>query len=157
MAETDDRQIKCLYLPMTDGPGVVVPGTLVAEIITQQAVSEPPRESDWLLATGAWRGTEIPLISFERLSGLGTGDADPAGRYVVLFSLEPDRTPAYYGLAIQALPRSETVDADRLTSEARSADDPSVVAMRGRLGDRECIIPDLDVLTQRVRAEMDAD
>ena len=155
MADTERRELKCLVLPMLHGPGVLVPASLVAEIVTQQEVSDPPGSADWLLGMGAWRGTEIPLVSFERLSGVAPAEPlEASGRYVVLFSLEPDQAPAYYGLAIRALPRSETIDAERLEGRERAPDDAEVIALRGRLGDRECVVPDLDALVRAVRGEM---
>lgn len=146
------RELKCLLLPMA-GPGVLVPNTLVGEIVTQQAVRPIRDSADWMLGTGGWRGTEIPLISFERLCRFRDSAPDAAGRYVVLFSLTPEDPPPYYGVRIEALPRSETVDADRLESHDRDSDDPPFIAVRGRLGDRECIVPDLDAIVDAIRSE----
>lgn len=152
MAEPE-RQLKCLLVPMS-GPGLLVPNVLVAEIVTQQAVVEHEGGADWLLGTGSWRGTEIPLIAFERLAGLVDGVPDAAGRYVVLYSLDPGHTPDFYGIRIEALPRSETVDGERLQSRGRSADDSPVIAARAHLGDRECMVPDLDALVRAIRTQI---
>lgn len=153
MAQQPNRELKCLLLPMRDA-GLLVPNALVAEIVTQQSVTQVPATADWLLGRGSWRGTDVPLISFDRLCGFVDVAPEPGGRYVILYSLEPDRQPAYYGVRIDALPRSETVDADRLVSRSREADDPGVIALRGELGDRACVVPDLDALTAAVRKEL---
>lgn len=152
-AASAEQRLKCLLLPMK-GPGVLVPNAMVAEIITQQAVRPAPGTEGWLLGTGGWRGTEIPLISFEHLCGFRDEQPEAAGRYVVLFSLEPDQAPAYYGVRIESLPRSETVDGGRLQASERAPGDPDCVAARGRLGERDCLVPDFDVLLARIRAAL---
>lgn len=155
MARQTARELKCLLLPMP-GAGLLVPNALVAEIVTQQSVSAVPGTADWLLGRGSWRGTDVPLISFDRLCGFVDHAPDPGGRYVILYSLEPEQQPAYYGVRINSLPRSETVDAERLESRSREDDDADVIALRGDLGDRVCVIPDLDALTAAVRNELAA-
>ena len=153
MAEQRARELKCLLLPM-QGAGMLVPNALVAEIVTQQSVTAVPETADWLLGRGSWRGTDVPLISFDRLCRLVDKPPEPGGRYVILYSLEPDHQPAYYGVRINSLPRSETVDAERLVSRPRAEDDSDVIALRGDLGDRACLIPDLDALVAAVRNEL---
>jgi len=148
-----ERATKCLLLPMGER-GLLLPNPLVAEIITQQAVVEYAGTPPWFLGTGGWRGTDIPLVSFECLCDEDREPPEPAGRYVVVFSLEPAREPAYYGLRIDALPRSEAVDGERLASQPREPSDPAVVALRGRLGDRDCLIPDVDRLVETIRGAM---
>lgn len=155
MAADRPQQVRCLLLPLAAGPGILIPNGLVAEIVTQQAV-EPVRDAPpWLLGTGSWRGIDVPLIAFEALAGFGDSNPEPGGRYVVLFSLEPERTPRYYGIRIQALPRSETVSDERLTTLDRSGEDPPVVVVRGQLGERDCAVPDLDRLTAEIRSALD--
>lgn len=149
----DQRELKCLLLPVS-GAGVLVPNALVAEIVTQQAVEPASSDADWLLGTGTWRGVDIPLIAFETLASLGEPVTEAGGRYVVLFSMEPRQVPTYYGIRIQALPRSETVNGERLETTERGDDDSPMIAFRGRLGERDCVIPDLDRVTAAIRQEL---
>lgn len=140
-----EERVKCLLLSVS-GPSVLVPNAAVAELITQNSVTAVEGAPDWFLGRGSWRGLDIPLIAFERLCG-DREDAPPSsGRFVVLFGLEREGAPAFYGIRIDRLPRSETVDR---TSLAR-ADEPEhpseVVAVRARISDRECLIPDFDAL-----------
>lgn len=149
----DQGELKCLLLPVS-GAGVLVPNGLVAEIVTQQAVEPAPDAAPWLLGTGTWRGVDIPLIALETLAGLSASVTEAGGRYVVLFSMQPDHTPTYYGIRIQALPRSETVNGERLETTQRNDDDSPMIAFRGRLGERDCVIPDLDRVTSAIRQEL---
>ena len=142
----EPQQIKCLVLSMHGRP-VLVPNSAVAEIVTQQDIAPGQDEPDWFLGTGHWRGTEIPLIAFDRLVGERDDVPDPAGRFVILFGLEGDNAPGFYGFRIDALPRSETLDSDKLRPVEGEPHPSEFVGARARLGDdRECLIPDFDAL-----------
>ena len=148
MAAEDGRQLKCLLLPVKGTP-VIVPNSAVAEIITQQDIAPSDDTPDWFLGTGSWRGAEIPLIAFDRLCG-ERQDVPPApGRFIILFGLEGEGAPPFYGIRIEALPRSETVDAERLRTAAGPAHASECVAARATVGgDRECLVPDFDALAE---------
>lgn len=140
----EDR-VKCLLLPVS-GPSMVVPNAAVAELITQNTVEAVDDAPDWLLGRGSWRGLDIPLIAFDRLIGERDEPPPSSGRFVVLFGVEQDGAPAFYGVRIERLPRSETVDRDNVTTVDNPGHDSEYVAMRTRLGDKECVIPDFDAL-----------
>jgi chemosensory pili system protein ChpC len=140
----EDR-VKCLLLPVA-GPALMVPNAAVAELITQNTVTAVEGAPDWLLGRGSWRGLDIPLIAFDRLAGERDEVPPSSGRFVVLFGLEKEGAPAFYGLRIERLPRSETVDRDSLKAADNPGHDSEFVAMRTMLGDNECLIPDFDAL-----------
>ncbi|MDX1610428.1 MAG: chemotaxis protein CheW [Halofilum sp. (in: g-proteobacteria)] len=140
-----EERVKCLVLTVT-GPAVVVPNAAVAELITQNTVSSVEGAPDWFLGRGSWRGLDIPLIAFDRLCGEREQPPPAAGRFVVLFGLEHEGAPAFYGIRIDRLPRSETVDRTGLIAADEPGHPSEYVALRARLGDRECLIPDFDAL-----------
>lgn len=140
-----DERVKCLVLSVS-GPAVMVPNAAVAELITQNSVTPVEGAPDWLLGRGSWRGLDIPLIAFDRLAGERADAPASAGRFIVLFGLEREGAPAFYGLRIDRLPRSETVARDRLVPADEPDHSSEVVALRARLDDRDCLIPDFDAL-----------
>lgn len=140
-----EKRVKCLLLPVA-GPPLVIPNAAVAELITQNTVTTVADAPDWLLGRGSWRGLDIPLIAFDRLSGEREEVPPSSGRFVVLFGLEQEGAPAFYGVRIERLPRSETVDTDNLVAADDAEHDSQFVAMRARLGDNDCLIPDFDAL-----------
>lgn len=148
MAAEEGRQLKCLLLPVKGTP-VIVPNSAVAEIITQQDIAPSEGTPDWFLGTGSWRGAEIPLIAFDRLCGERQDVPRAAGRFVVLFGLEGDGVPPFYGIRIEALPRTESVDGTRLRTATGPEHASECVAARATVGgDRECLVPNFDVVGQ---------
>ena len=140
-----EERVKCLLLPVS-GPAVLVPNAAVAELITQNTITVAENTPDWYLGTGNWRGIEVPLIAFDRLCGERDAPPDPSGRFVVLFGMEHDGAPAFYGIRIERLPRSETVDREGLLPADEPLHASEYVGMRARIGERECVIPDFDAL-----------
>ncbi|PSQ92206.1 MAG: hypothetical protein BRD57_03200 [Proteobacteria bacterium SW_6_67_9] len=134
------RELKCLVLPMS-GRALIVPNVAVAEIVTQQDVTQQSNAPDWLLGTGTWRGLEIPLIAFDRLCGERDAAPERTGRFVVMYGLEGEGAPPFYGVRIDALPRTETVDPQKLRPAEGSPHDSPLVAARASVGDRECLVP----------------
>lgn len=143
------RQLKCLLLPMVGAPALV-PNSAVAELITQQDVIPGEDTPEWFLGTGTWRGLEIPLIAFDRLCGERQDAPRAYGRFVVLFGLEREGAPAYYGVRIEALPRAETVDHERLVRAEGPAHESPYVATRARVRDRDCLVPDFEALGRAI-------
>lgn len=141
-----DEQIKCLVLPVQGYP-VLVPNSAVAEIITQQDIAPADDTPDWFLGIGRWRGVDIPLISLDRLIGERDDAPDPAGRFVVLFGIEEAGGPGFYGIRIESLPRTETLDRERLRPSDEPPHPSEHIEARAVIGgDRACLIPDFDAL-----------
>lgn len=140
-----DERVKCLLLSMT-GPAVIMPNAAVAELITQNTVTAVEGAPDWLIGRGSWRGLDIPLIAFDRMCGERKDPPPTSGRFVVLFGLEREGAPAFYGMRIDRLPRSETVDRTGLVAAEEPKHDSEYVAMRARLDDRDCLVPDFDAV-----------
>lgn len=145
MAEGGARELKCLVLPVSGRP-LIVPNVAVAEIVTQQDVTPQSKTPDWFLGTGTWRGMQIPLIAFDRLSGEREDVPERTGRFVVMYGLEGEGAPPFYGVRIDALPRTETVDANRLRPAEGAPHGSDMVAARASVGDRECLVPAFDRL-----------
>jgi len=155
MAAASD-QIKCLMLPQQGRP-VIVPNSAVAEIITQQDVRPVEASPDWLLGTGEWRGTRIPLLALDRLCGERAAAPEPTGRFVVLFGLASGSAPGFYGVRIDALPRTQTVTRESLRPAEGEPHPSEHVRQRAVLdGERECLIPDFEAIGATLAAHVRA-
>ena len=66
--DTTKESLACLLIPIQGGR-MVLPNVTVAELIPFQSPEPAPNAQEWLLGTLEWRGTMIPVISFEEFSG----------------------------------------------------------------------------------------
>lgn len=143
-------------LIQVSGGRLMLPNACIAEILS---VADPePIEGapDWLLGRIRWRGWQVPLISFATMAGLGEHDPALRGqRVLVLKTLGGDARLPYFALLTQGFPRLVTV------SQAMLAEEPDAelgngVAAAIRYQDEEALVPDMDVIEQRLQAALAA-
>ncbi|MFP4294685.1 MAG: chemotaxis protein CheW [Halothiobacillaceae bacterium] len=132
---------------------LLLPYAVIAEV-TEASLDSLVTEEQPLLGRLAWRGVEVPLFGLDRL----VGDPPVAWRrrlpVVIVYALAPDDRLAYYGLALQGVPRSVRLPQRSLEDEQPAAQ--PMLAFEGRLATDRVVVPDLDALEARLRALLDA-
>ncbi|NKC15228.1 MAG: hypothetical protein GKR94_24455 [Gammaproteobacteria bacterium] len=108
MSETTLPPVRCMYLPLSAG-GLLVPSSVVAEVIAPLAPSTPENMPDWnmpdwLNGFVQWRAVKLPVLNAERVLGLAAAVAGVRNRVAVLHSVNADCAMAYYAVLIQRLP-----------------------------------------------------
>lgn len=150
------RQLKCLLLPVGANP-LIVPNSAVAEVITLDEIRPRGDTPEWFLGSAQWRGYDIPLVDFAYLAGQRDEVAPAGGRYVVLFAF--GTVPSFYGVRIDSLPHTETVDGDNLRP-ADSGTRGGLIRARAvidtRDETRECVVPDLEAIESAIAAQSQA-
>ncbi len=106
--EQGQEQVTGLLLSLADRT-LLVPNTAVAELVgrLQKIDGQAPGA---VLGLVEWRGLQLPLLSFERLSGDDSCPVEGPVRLVVLNALKPVHGQDFYALAICQIPRTLTVD-----------------------------------------------
>lgn len=146
--------IYCQVLPVADHRLLVAHG-VVLEVL--------PLPDTTLSAAGAprtvrWRGRELPLLSFERLSGHPAPDANPRTRVAILRLPGPTGGPVHAGLMIQGYPQMVPVEKDQLEAvPLTAADHGAPVLFRVRFARGEMLIPDLGALARELDRSREAD
>jgi len=112
-----------------------------------RVVVEPvPDAPSWLLGQLVWHGWQVPLVSFARLSGLGTETLSANNKVVVLKSLAGNAERPYLALLTQSFPQLIAVPRDGLLADASEENLPATVHMRVLLGEHTALLPNLDAL-----------
>jgi chemosensory pili system protein ChpC len=142
MVET--HEIRALFAPIP-GSGLLVPGSVVAEVI---AYSEPdPFQSApaWLLGELEWNGWQVPVVHIANLAG--TSDENtvpPRSRILVVKTLSDSTSVLHVGLVISGMPKLRTVTTGNLVETGQANADG--VFSHVTIEDQPAVIPDLDVL-----------
>lgn len=150
------RQLKCVLLPV-GANALIVPNNAVAEVITLDEIRPRGDTPEWFIGSSHWRGYDIPLIDFAYLAGQRDEVAPGTGRYVVLFAF--GTVPSFYGLRIDSMPHTETVDGNNLRPAENSTRGGLI---RGRAvidtrdETRECVVPDLDAIESAIASQSQA-
>ena len=127
------------------GGRLLLPNATIAEVMSY-ADPEPIEDTpDWLLGRIRWRGWQLPLIAFARLSGIAEEQGGLGSKVIVLKALGGDPKFPYFALLTQGFPRLVTVSRDTLVTDTSvDADLPEGVQARVLLNENEALLPDLD-------------
>lgn len=147
MQATLQDMVRTLIIPL-QGCNLLLPNVAVAEVVPFVQPREIDDAPEWLLGTISWRGQNIPLISYDRLQGLGARSGLVQARIAVVNGIRPDSGLPFYALVTAGIPQLKRVGADTLQEVSAEA---GVGALCGvRVGDIQAVIPDLDALESAV-------
>jgi chemosensory pili system protein ChpC len=146
-----EKEIRIIVAPLFNGR-VLLPGSVVAEVISYK-IPEPLKNTPgWLLGELEWNSWQVPVISY---SGLMDEDAeDPVSdqtRILIFKTLSEQAPVPFVGMLIQGLPTLARVREDSL-SETEQQDCPNGVFRHVLLENEEALVPDLDGITLMIEA-----
>ncbi len=141
--------LHCLLIPLQEIK-ILLPNAAVAEVIGYSTPETVENMPEWMLGNISWREEKVPLLSFERVSGMGKQEV-ATGRVAVLNTLNGNSQLAYIGLLIQSIPQLRLVQESSIVVTEKDAQMDMVAASIDFSGE-SVLIPDLDKLEQRVLA-----
>lgn len=137
------HDIRGVLITVTGGR-LLLPNASVAEVITYSDPDPVPGAPSWLLGRSRWRGWALPIVSFARLAGWASAEAELGAKVAVLKAVGGNPAMPYFAVLTQGFPRLVTVVAAALqqTSGARSPL-PHGVYSQVLFNDDEAVVPDL--------------
>ncbi|HEY3700199.1 MAG TPA: chemotaxis protein CheW [Spongiibacteraceae bacterium] len=120
-------QIATLLIPV-GGKQLVLPNVNVAEIIPY---SEPTPEEDvptWYLGCFTWRGTRVPLISFEAINDEPFASRAINRRIAILNNVIGDAALPFCAILTEGLPRLMRLLPDEVAEDADAIIGPAELA-----------------------------
>ena len=137
-SRTDD--IRGVLIQVAGGR-LLLPNATIAEVLSYADPDPIENTPDWLLGRIRWRGWQLPLIAFARLSGI----AEEQGGLGSKKALGGDPKFPYFALLTQGFPRLVTVSRDTVVTDSSSdASLPEGVQARVLLNENDALLPDLD-------------
>lgn len=131
-------------LIQVEGARLLLPNAAISEVLSFAPPDTVPGAPDWLLGRIRWRGWQLPLVSFSRLSGVAEEQGGLGNKVIVLKALGGDPRAPYFALLTQGFPRLVTVSRERLVSDVDAQSGlPEGVNALVMLNDDEAWIPDL--------------
>lgn len=143
-------EIDCALIPIHQ-TNLLVPNVSIAEITPWRRLRPKPDTPSWHLGSLAWRGMQVPVISYEILNDapeLVLPPNEPNACLLIMNRSRPSEDLKFYGLAAQALPRLLRIADDDLVQQG--AAEHSAEAYRVRLGTESAIVPKLGTIEELV-------
>lgn len=140
------EEIDCAVIPIHQ-TSLLVPNVSIAEITPWRRLRPKPDTPSWHLGTLAWRGMQVPVVSYEILNDapdLVLPPNEPNACLLIMNRSRPSDEFKFYGLAAQALPRLLRVADDELVQQGPAQH--SAEAYRVRLGTEDAIVPKLSMV-----------
>ncbi|MGD8384630.1 MAG: chemotaxis protein CheW [Lysobacterales bacterium] len=144
-----DKEIRTILAPLTEG-FLLLPNSAVAEVLEYTAPVPFKEAPAWLLGELAWRGWQVPVISFRRLIDNDFQPVTtPKARILIVKTLGESTQVYHIGLVIQGLPKLRKVTADSLVEE-KTGEQHKALFSQVAVDDDQALIPELGYLTRIV-------
>ena len=148
----ESEMLPCLLIPVQGGR-LILPNVTVAELITYQALTPCENASDWLLGRLEWRGTMIPVVSYEEFSGQKVGVPGQDLRIAVVNAPNGDSGKLrFFGVVVQGIPSliklEEAAIKENLNTTLLTGQKLAVTLETGH-----AIVPDLDALEDAILSD----
>ena len=153
---TSNQQTKealpCLLIPMQGGR-IVLPNVTMAELIPYQVPQATTTEVEWIVGAIEWRGTMIPIISYESFCGQRTGPQGQDLRVAVVNAPNGETGGLrFFGLITQGIPSLIKLE-EAAIKENHNGNLLKGQKMAVTLETGHAIITDLDMIEQAILKE----
>ena len=143
MNTTPSHDIRGVLIQVA-GARLLLPNATIAEVLSYADPEPVANTPDWLLGRIRWRGWQLPLIAFSRLSGIAEEKGGLGSKVVVLKALGGDAKAPFFALLTQGFPRLVTVSRDTLVAQDHDGALPAGVRAYVMLKEDEALVPDLE-------------
>lgn len=142
-ARAVDADIRGVLIQVAGGR-LLLPNATIAEVLSY-ADPEPVADApDWLLGRIRWRGWQLPLVAFSRLTGTASDEQGGLGsKVLVVKAFGGNAKLPFFALLTQGFPRLVTVSREGLV-EVDGGELPDGVHAAVRLNEDEALLPDID-------------
>jgi len=148
----DSQAIKCVILTLRK-ENVIVPNALVAEIVSVKEIEKKGDTPGWFLGNMKWRGSDVPLLSFEAAGGSSSAKVNLNTQAVILYGVGKDeeaKENPYLALVMSGVPHVSHFKREQIKTDNTAMDDHPMVAQRVRINGASVSILDVDAMVGMV-------
>jgi chemosensory pili system protein ChpC len=155
MSTTTSNDIRGVLIQVA-GARLLLPNATIAEVLSFADPEQVENAPDWLLGRIRWRGWQLPLVAFSRLSGIAEEKGGLGSKVVVLKALGGNAKAPFFALLTQGFPRLVTVSRNALIAEDEGGELPIGVRARVALNEDAALLPDLEQVENLIGAALAA-
>ena len=136
------------------GARLLMPNAAIAEVLSYADPEPVEGTPDWLLGRVRWRGWQLPLVAFSRLTGIADEQPGLGNKMIVLKAFGGQGRLPFFAVLTQGFPRLVTVSRAGLVGVEPGEPLPPGVLGLVRLNDDPALLPDVDRLEAMIEAAM---
>ena len=148
---TPSNDIRGVLIQVAGGR-LLLPNATIAEVLSFAAPDPIENAPEWLLGRMRWRGWQLPLVAFSRLSGIADEQGGLGSKVIVLKALGGDAKLPFFAVLTQGFPRLVTVSRDTVVTD-NTDEHPLPVGVQARvlLNEDAALLPDLGAVESLIR------
>ena len=151
--ETRTDDIRGVLIQVT-GARLLMPNAAIAEVLSYADPEPVEGTPDWLLGHVRWRGWQLPLVAFSRLTGIADEQPGLGNKMIVLKAFGGQGRLPFFAVLTQGFPRLVTVSRAGLAGvEPEEALPPGILGLV-RLNDDPALLPDIGRLEAMIDEAM---
>lgn len=137
-----------MLLPL-NGNDVLLPKSIVKEVVYKPTINLFDEEEDWLIGDIEWEDCVIPVISFERLCNQTRVVKSNHIRAVICYVIDNTDTFPLYAIETQSMPRPLILDSRALDShDGMMSKHSELISHFVKIGSKELAIPNFEKLEE---------
>jgi len=142
MTNQQAEDIRGVLIQVT-GARLLMPNAAIAEVLSYADPEPVEGTPDWLLGQVRWRGWELPLVAFSRLTGIAEEKPGLGNKMIVLKAFGGQGKLPFFAVLTQGFPRLVTVSQAGLAAIESDEELPVGVLGRVQLNDDPALLPDV--------------
>ncbi|HET8819893.1 MAG TPA: chemotaxis protein CheW [Xanthomonadaceae bacterium] len=142
MTEQPSEDIRGVLIQVT-GARLLMPNAAIAEVLSYADPDPIEGAPDWLLGHVRWRGWQLPLVAFARLTGIAEEQPGLGNKMIVLKAFGGQGKLPFFAVLTQGFPRLVTVSRSTLVAIEPEGELPSGVLGQVQLKDDPALVPDV--------------
>ena len=142
MTDQQAEDIRGVLIQVT-GARLLMPNAAIAEVLSYADPDPIEGAPDWLLGHVRWRGWQLPLVAFARLTGIADEQPGLGNKMIVLKAFGGQGKLPFFAVLTQGFPRLVTVSQSSLVALEPEGELPAGVLGRVQLKDDPALLPDV--------------
>ena len=142
MTEQQTEDIRGVLIQVT-GARLLMPNAAIAEVLSYADPDPIEGAPDWLLGNVRWRGWQLPLVAFARLTGIADEQPGLGNKMIVLKAFGGQGKLPFFAVLTQGFPRLVTVSQSSLAALEPEGELPAGVLGHVQLKDDPALLPDV--------------
>ncbi len=141
--------IRGLMIPAT-AVKLLLPNTTVSEVITFSQPKELEDVPDWIYGLIQWRGWNVPLFSFSKLSGKAPDESTDGAKIAIVKALGGHSKMPYTALLAQGFPRLVTLSDENVLLDGEQDELPQGTSYSVSVNDEQAYVPNLEDIESKL-------
>ena len=147
------NEIRAVLIPIEEDRKLLLPNAMVAEVLGMRTIDDLDVDEPWVLGTVSWRGWDIPLIDFARLTNSEASDSvESSNNLAVLKCINRPEDMPYFAVLSRGIPKLQLVSRGDMQLHEQMQINHNAIASLVSIHEEMADIPNMNYLESNLIA-----